>query len=511
MKKTVTDIFDEAKAGELEKLLSQNSAPEVSADILSSVKSKVYAKSGLAITKKKNHFNFHRKYFAAVAACLVLIIGVHVAIPMMSGNGSGLILNPDNRPDIPLVTVQDPSSAPQYYGDSSSGGASDTEACLTDAGRISVTAKLSEALPDVYTFYHDRHQREFRLLRMQTVKLLEGSEMTDEFYYLVPVSFMTDFSAYDSFVIRGMAQYTYEYSVLYNKTQDSPEKLNLVIFGYSNLTESLGYKFVAFDSEGNFDERLWSSNDAWIDRTSSVSKSEFTWHTITELEDEIQNYEGYRNLRVQYVHLLKDISGEAAEVLTQLRDSENGVFVPHHSSSITFYSPEVQFFADRYIGGFLTNERISVWNKEWNGGDTDIYACTKAHFDDDDMERLPDLASAFESVKTALNSGIITPPHFNNQEKLRHTANDVFAWYAKTEEGVIGIVKVTWRFVPETNSFNPAYNDDAYYFIEYGADECKAVDRDALIEMFGEYETTHIYTGRYNEYGYINHIMELGM
>jgi len=83
--------------------------------------------------------------------------------------------------------------------------------------------------------------------------------------------------------------------------------------------------------------------------------------------------------------------------------------------------------------------------------------------------------------------------------------------YLKTEEGVIGIVKVTWRFVPETNSFNPAYNDDAYYFIEYGADECKAVDRDALIEMFGEYETTHIYTGRYNEYGYINHIMELGM
>ena len=32
-------------------------------------------------------------------------------------------------------------------------------------------------------------------------------------------------------------------------------------------------------------------------------------------------------------------------------------------------------------------------------------------------------------------------------------------------------------------------------------DECKAIDRDVLLERLGDYETTYIYTGKYNEYG----------
>lgn len=40
-----------------------------------------------------------------------------------------------------------------------------------------------------------------------------------------------------------------------------------------------------------------------------------------------------------------------------------------------------------------------------------------------------------------------------------------------------------------------------YNIIEYGSDECKAIERDALIEMLGEYETTHIYDGEYDEQG----------
>ena len=117
---------------------------------------------------------------------------------------------------------------------------------------------------------------------------------------------------------------------------------------------------------------------------------------------------------------------------------------------------------------------------------------------EEDMNRLPDLPSAFESVKVALNSDSVTPPHFNNQEKLRNTTNGIFGWYAKTKNGVIGIVRVTWCFYTEKYQY---YYDDAYYIIEYGSDECKAIDRDALLELLGDYETTYIYTGEYNEYG----------
>ena len=145
-----------------------------------------------------------------------------------------------------------------------------------------------------------------------------------------------------------------------------------------------------------------------------------------------------------------------------------------------------------------TNEKVSVWCKEWTDGDQDTYAFTKARFNEEDMIRLPDLPSAFESVKDGLKSRSVTPPHFNNQEKLKNTTSGVFGWYAKTENGVIGIVRVTWCFYTEKYQH---YYDDAYYIIEYGADECKAIDRDALLELLGEYEVTYIYTGEYNEYG----------
>ncbi|MBQ5820171.1 MAG: hypothetical protein IIW31_02955, partial [Clostridia bacterium] len=174
------------------------------------------------------------------------------------------------------------------------------------------------------------------------------------------------------------------------------------------------------------------------------------------------------------------------------------VYVPQFTTNVLWYAPKVQFHATKYINGFATNEKVSVWCKEWTGGDQDTYAFTKARFSEEDMNRLPNLLSAFESVKGALNRGSVKPPHFNNQEKLRNTTSGVFGWYAKTENGVIGIVRVTWSFCTEKYRY---HYDDAYYIIEYASDECKAIDRDALLDLLGDYETTYIYTGEYNEYG----------
>lgn len=81
MKKTLNNIFDEANASELEKLVSQNAASDVSADTLSFIKNKVYAKTGITQTKTKKSFAFRWQSYVAVAACLLLLVGGIFGVP----------------------------------------------------------------------------------------------------------------------------------------------------------------------------------------------------------------------------------------------------------------------------------------------------------------------------------------------------------------------------------------------------------------------------------------------
>jgi len=81
MKKTLNHIFDEANAGEIDHLVKQNAAPEVSAATLSSIKDKVYAKTNLKKEKKATKNEWLR--FGAIAACLVLIVSVVIVVQML--------------------------------------------------------------------------------------------------------------------------------------------------------------------------------------------------------------------------------------------------------------------------------------------------------------------------------------------------------------------------------------------------------------------------------------------
>ena len=418
----------------------------------------------------------------AAAACFLLIIGAVMIIP-----------NINNGPDIPITKV--PSKAPQYYGNASSIGESEGNQTSLAPDGICVTAKFIEALPDVYTFFDDWNQNEYRLLRMQTVKLLQGREMTEEFYYLVPVRYFTDFSVFDKFVIKDMIQFSYEYSVMYNKTQGTAEQLNLVVFGYSVYGHNtMGHNVMAFDTDGNFDKRLWNATEDWVKATQG---SVIVVDTLENKEKEIQDRtpEWLSDL---YVHLLKDISGEAAKVLEQIKSFDNGIYVQPFNRKVTFLLPEVQFHATRYINGFATNEKVSIWCKEWTwtSGDNDIYAYTKARFTENDLKSLPDLPSAMASVTSSYNEGNITPPHITSYKEKELLNYGIFGWYAKTPHGVIGIIRVTWHYKYLTY-------DDAYYIVEYGSDECKPIGRDDLLKKLGDYETTYIYTGEYDENGKI--------
>ena len=149
-------------------------------------------------------------------------------------------------------------------------------------------------------------------------------------------------------------------------------------------------------------------------------------------------------------------------------------------------SPEVQFSFQRYIDGIRTNETGMLYAEKvkWS----------KARFTEDDMRRLPNLPAAIDTIIAALEAGDIKPSHIQGIKEGASSSNSVFGWYAKTNRGIIGIVRVNWCFE------NKRY-DDAYYVIEYGSNICYPIDRDNLLAAFGDYETTYIYTGEYDESG----------
>ena len=63
--------------------------------------------------------------FGAIAACFVLIVSTVIVVPMLREDEPGIIPGPgttdNSRPNIPIVNIQVPSSAPQYYGSEATG------------------------------------------------------------------------------------------------------------------------------------------------------------------------------------------------------------------------------------------------------------------------------------------------------------------------------------------------------------------------------------------------------
>lgn len=423
----------------------------------------------------------------AIAACVVLAASTFFTAVHRN--------NPDNpTKENPNQNVQAEFNGLCYYGSESSSIMPGTMALCLNTYGVSVTAEFKDVLPDTYTFFDDWRQTEYRLIKLKTQKVLSGKKIPEEFYYLIPVDFMTDYSLYDRFVIKDMAQFTYEYSVLYNKTQGKAEQFTTVIFG-NHSSVSIGGNFTAYNILGIYDGRLWNSTDAWKEATENSTAPV----TLEQAEERVKERAGESEyIQNMYVHSLKKITGKAAEVLEQIKSFENGIYVPTNGSSILYLGPEVQFHARKYINGFATNDTVSVWEKSWNRGDEDVYEFSKAHFDESDINTLPDLPTAFSRVCRAVENGDITPPHFNNGETVKRTLNGAFAWYAKTESGVIGIVRVTWLFITESYK---DYYDDAYCIVLYGSDGYEIIDRDALLARLGEYENAFIFTGEYDENG----------
>ena len=480
MQKTINDIFDELKANEIENLVNQNDVLNVSDDTLKAVKDKVYARQGCI--RKKNSRVFCRQTYAAIAACIALIFTI-TFIAKFINIKHGHSPKPTSMPTIDGYNPEQTSiPAPQYYGsEESSVYNSLNSQILAHPSNISVTAELIEVLPDTYTFFDDWQQNEFRLLKMKTVKLLGGKRITEEFYYRLPVKYMTDFTIYDKFILVYINQLCYEYSVLYNKTQGKAEQINLIIFGYNYFRDLDIYAahFIPFDSNGSFDNRLWKSSSAWIEAAENASAAS----TLVQTEKDIQARELNKGKDINL--LQEELSAEDKLLLESVKNFENGLYIPESSASLLTGMSLGDLFCIRYINGFATNEHICMGTRS---------ATSTSSFEKDDLASLPNLASALAYVASEYAKGNILPPHISNHQSLQLSSYGIFSWYAKTNEGVIGVVRVTWKY--SDDKF-----DDAYYIVRYSSDDCTQIERDALLTLLEGHSTLYIYDGAYNENG----------
>ena len=104
MKNKLNEIFDEAKPQELDQFSNELTAPALPDEMLASVKGKVFAKTNLKKENKNTKSVWLR--IAAVAACLALILGAVIVVPMLRDD------SPDIEPYFPDGTAWDPTISP---------------------------------------------------------------------------------------------------------------------------------------------------------------------------------------------------------------------------------------------------------------------------------------------------------------------------------------------------------------------------------------------------------------
>lgn len=407
------------------------------------------------------------KLSVAIAACLVLVISVlAIAKPFQ----------PDD-PDVtgPAVLQTSPNTIPPT---SPSGMATqlllstdDTDSRCPMRGCIGrydvveapvdyiyegmvVTAKAIQVLPDTYFFYDDHLKTPYRLVKMETLKVLHGEKMVSSFYYLQKQSDSTDYLSYDALVMDFLHPYGYEGSVLYNATAGAPERMPLMLFGSVYQNSVFGYK-------------------------SGLSA------TLEELEADVINNKHFELTNVPSVPSMADItSPEAKDALAYVQNTDNGLFIPTASNLVLYYNPKIQYQARRYIYGYPTTETVRIW--------IDKAEYSESKFTKEDLAELVDLEPAITAVKEAFGDGNIHPPHIADAQSVELKEHFIFGWYCKGKDGVYGIIRLTFRYV--------GGYDDAYFIVTGDSKEPQQINRNSLLELVGTADD-YIYLGDYNSEG----------
>lgn len=100
MKRNINDVFDEATANEVDKLVNSNDVGEISSQELESIKERVYYKTGIQKPQKRKSFIFRWQGFATIAACLLLVFSM---VFVFDNRASGASFTIDVNPSIEFL------------------------------------------------------------------------------------------------------------------------------------------------------------------------------------------------------------------------------------------------------------------------------------------------------------------------------------------------------------------------------------------------------------------------
>lgn len=417
-----------------------------------------------------NRKKLFRKYLSVAAACLVIAIGISVLYPMLTKDPKQA--DPALSGNVALFNqLEDTtrfSSQSDYQSGSQISSSGGSAAPLPDSyyddmyiKNLSIVAKATEVLPDVYSFpevgIRYLHSNAYKVIKLSVIDSIHAANVPNEIYYLLPAEMDADLTQYQHLILI-LLQVGEENTVLVNQDQNKYEAFSFVFTcPYEQYKKG---SILAFN-DNQLDQSLWQKK-GWKyggPRTPAYygCTMDYTVDSIRELN---QNYEA-RSVNQTSTFT----SEEAKEALSYVHPFDHGVFIQR-----TVATPGVIYY--RMINRFHTNESISIAS---DGTVTQ----TGERFTNEDLTKLPDIESLIET----LDLENITPPHTARLSELTVKKPSVVGKYCKYSGTVYGIIRLTWVMSVKADSDQLVYDD--LYILAKTDGSYQIVERDELREYIG--------------------------
>lgn len=483
--------------------------------------------------------------FGAIAACFLLIVSAVIVVPMLLRDDQGVVIPPDetsnsdidsdvvtsledaknnddtsdapgavestedtsgnddmwavNIPDHIPITFDATESPDSLNGNSwefikgslapvSSGAADAILPNFEFSSGIVVKAKVVKNYPDKYYMLDvssEYSPTAYRLIQMETIEVISGENVPQYFLYLIPEKFYVDMSIYDSLLI-SMSQIGLENYVLKNDTQNQIESFELLMFGdYQEDPEFVN--IIAF-TDGIFDESLWQT-DTWfygyhyakfyLDNPESsniaVARGDSESTVISAIKARYPA--GYQE---PSVITLDFKTQEAKDAVEYVKPFANGVFSqtfwPSHGNG--------QLIFRRYINGCQTEETIIIDLL------TEEVTYSEVRYTKEDMMRMENISAHLSKKASEYAEQFPDPPHTDPDGKELLCLN-LYAWYAKVDGKLYGVVKTAWRYQRENDYWEIVqYYDASYVLYDISAGTAAEISRDSLVAIIGTRNVT---------------------
>lgn len=416
--------------------------------------------------------------------------------PMLRGDDPGIVTPPDDTNYTPIIF--DATASPeQLYGSNLefivgsavSIGDSQSEPPKFEfkTNGFVVKAKVVENYPDLYyklDVNSEYKPRAYRLIKMEAVEVINGENVPQYFLYLIPDLQFVDMSVYDSLLI-SMSQIGAENYVLKNDTKKQMEAFELPVFSDDQGLPELG-NIIAF-SDGVFDESLWQ-NSSWIygyqfaryylDEPQNsdlvVQRGDSVNDVIAEINDRIAADKQWwgDNYRVPTLLTLSFSTKAAKDAVEYVKPFENGVFSQQCHNGYNNL-----FIFTRFINGCQTEETIIIDPL------TEEVTYSEVRYTNEDMSKMENISAHLSEKAKEYAEQMPTPPHTDPEGKNLLCLN-LYAWYAKVDGKLYGVVKTVWRHMEEDNWYLQ-YHDEDYILYDMSASTAINISREDLVSILG--------------------------